>query len=46
MAELKRMARVSPSVLAREVQGEAILLHLDTGEYFGLGSADRATPEP
>jgi hypothetical protein len=32
----KRIARVSPSVLSREVHGEAVLLHLDTGEYFGL----------
>jgi hypothetical protein len=36
MAEATRYARVSSSVLSREVQGEAILLHLDTGEYFGL----------
>jgi coenzyme PQQ synthesis protein D (PqqD) len=32
----KQIARVPSSVLSREVQGEAILLHLDTGEYFGL----------
>jgi len=32
----KRIAKVSSSVLSREVQGEAVLLHLDSGEYFGL----------
>jgi hypothetical protein len=36
MPEPRRIARVSPSVLSREVHGEAILLHLDSGEYFGL----------
>jgi len=28
--------RVAQGVLSREVQGEAVLLHLDSGEYFGL----------
>ena len=28
--------RVAEGVLSREVQGEAVLLHLDSGEYFGL----------
>jgi hypothetical protein len=30
------MARVTPNTLYREVQGEAVLLQLDSGEYFGL----------
>ena len=42
MSETRRIVRVSPSTLYREVQGEAILLHLDSGEYFGLdGVANR-----
>jgi hypothetical protein len=36
MTELKRIARVSPNTLCREVQGESVLLQLDHGEYFGL----------
>jgi hypothetical protein len=36
MSEPKRVARVHPSALFREVQGEAVLLQLDSGEYFGL----------
>ncbi len=36
MSEGRRIARVSPSTLFREVQGEAVLLQLDNGEYFGL----------
>lgn len=28
--------RIAPGVLSREVHGEAVLLHLDSGEYFGL----------
>ena len=36
MSEPKRVARVHPSTLYREVQGEAVLLQLDSGEYFGL----------
>lgn len=36
MPDTKRIARVSPGTLYREVRGEAVLLHLDTGEYFGL----------
>ena len=36
MAETKRIARVSPSTLYRELQGETVLLQLDTGEYVGL----------
>ncbi len=36
MAEVKRVVRVHPSTLHRELQGEAVLLQLDSGEYFGL----------
>ena len=36
MPEARRLARVTPSTLCREVQGEAVLLQLDSGEYFGL----------
>lgn len=32
----KRTVRVHPSALYREVQGEVVLLQLDSGEYFGL----------
>lgn len=31
-----RIVRVNPSTLHRELQGEGVLLQLDTGEYFGL----------
>ena len=34
--EAKRVARVSPNTLYRELQGEAVLLQQDSGEYFGL----------
>jgi len=27
---------VSPGTLYRDVQGEGVLLHLDSGQYFGL----------
>ena len=36
MSESRKIVRVSSSTLSREVQGETILLHLDSGEYFGL----------
>jgi hypothetical protein len=36
MSESKRMVRVSASALSRELQGETVLLQLDSGEYFGL----------
>ena len=36
MSESPRRVRVSSSALYREVQGEAVLLQLDSGEYFGL----------
>lgn len=36
MSETRRIARVTPGTLCREVQGETVLLHLDSGEYFGL----------
>jgi hypothetical protein len=32
----RRIVRVSSSTLHRELQGEGVLLQLDTGEYFGL----------
>ena len=31
-----RTVRVSPNTLHRELQGEGVLLQLDSGEYFGL----------
>jgi hypothetical protein len=31
-----RFIRVSPGTLHRELQGEGVLLQLDSGEYFGL----------
>jgi len=34
--ETRRIARVHPSTLYRDLAGEAVLLQLDTGEYFGL----------
>jgi Coenzyme PQQ synthesis protein D (PqqD) len=36
LTETKRTVRVHPSALYREVQGEVVLLQLDTGEYYGL----------
>ncbi len=36
MPDIRRIARVTPSTLCREVQGETVLLQLDSGEYFGL----------
>jgi hypothetical protein len=33
---VKRTVRVHASTLHRELQGEGVLLQLDTGEYFGL----------
>lgn len=36
-ARLERFV-VHPSVVFRELDGEAVLLHLDTGVYFGLDS--------
>jgi len=36
VSDVRRIARVPEGVMMREVQGEAVLLHLDTGEYFGL----------
>jgi hypothetical protein len=36
MMEMKRPVRVSPNTLHRELQGETVLLQLDSGEYFGL----------
>jgi hypothetical protein len=31
-----RAVTVTPNTLSREVQGETVLLQLDSGEYFGL----------
>jgi hypothetical protein len=31
-----RIVRVNPNTLHRELQGEGVLLQLDSGEYFGL----------
>src|SRR5258706_6298023 len=36
MPDAKRIAKVHPSALHRELQGETVLLQLDSGEYFGL----------
>jgi hypothetical protein len=36
MPQGRRTIRVNPSTLHREIQGEGVLLQLDTGEYFGL----------
>jgi hypothetical protein len=36
MPDTRRIARVTPGTLCREVQGETVLLHLESGEYFGL----------
>lgn len=32
----RRIIRANPNTLHRELQGEGVLLQLDTGEYFGL----------
>ncbi|MBI3665496.1 MAG: PqqD family protein [Acidobacteria bacterium] len=34
---MKRLIRVSPDTLYRDLHGEGILLQLETGQYFGLG---------
>src|SRR5947208_13954271 len=34
--DARRIARVSPNTLYRDVQGEGVLRHLDSGHYFGL----------
>ena len=36
MAGPGRVIRPNPNTLHRELQGEGVLLQLDTGEYFGL----------
>jgi hypothetical protein len=36
MPETRRIARVTSGTLCREVQGETVLLQLESGEYFGL----------
>jgi hypothetical protein len=36
MTETKGIARISSGTLYRELQGETVLLQIDSGEYFGL----------
>ena len=36
MLGLKRVVRVSPDTLYRDLHGEGILLHLESGQYYGL----------
>ena len=36
MADASDVLRVHPSTLHREIEGETVLLQLDSGEYFGL----------
>ena len=36
MAESRRMVRVSPNTLYRDLHGEGVLLQLESGQYFGL----------
>jgi hypothetical protein len=36
VSDPKRFVRVPSAVLSRDLQGEAVLLQLETGEYFGL----------
>jgi hypothetical protein len=36
MSTLHSAVQISQDVLFRELDGEAVLLHLDTGKYFGL----------
>lgn len=36
MPAAKRLVRVSPDTLYRDLNGEGILLQLETGQYFGL----------
>ena len=36
MPQGKRTVRVSSDTLYRDLHGEGILLHLETGQYFGL----------
>lgn len=36
MSDGKRIVAIPASTLYREVQGETVLLQLDSGEYFGL----------
>ena len=36
MSLARRTVRVNAGTLHRELQGEGVLLQLDTGEYFGL----------
>ena len=36
MAESRRVVRVSPNTLYRDLRGEGVLLQLESGQYFGL----------
>ena len=36
MSDRRQRVRVPPSTLYRELEGETVLLQLDSGEYFGL----------
>lgn len=36
MSAPKRLVRASPDTLYRDLNGEGILLQLETGQYFGL----------
>jgi hypothetical protein len=43
MSEAKRLVRVCPDTLYRDLQGEGILLQLETGQYFGLDDVAHRT---
>lgn len=36
MPDQTRRVRISPHTLYRDLHGEAVLLHVETGRYFGL----------
>ena len=36
MSDVKRVVRITPDALYRDLHGEGILLQLETGQYFGL----------
>ena len=36
---LSSKVKISPNILFREMQGEAVLLNIETGVYFGLDPA-------
>jgi len=39
MADLSRRYRAAPGVLARELDGETVLLRLESGRYFKLNAS-------